>query len=60
VATNWLVRQVTPLKKQVHPGWEYSGVEDLTSEMSDNLSATKMVEFMQEMFRNMDSWLTPK
>jgi hypothetical protein len=50
VATNWLVCQVTPLKKQVHPGWEYSGVEDLTSEMSDNLSATKMVEFMQEMF----------
>jgi hypothetical protein len=26
VAANWLVRRVTPLKKQVHPGWEYNGV----------------------------------
>jgi hypothetical protein len=25
-AVNWLARRVTPLKKQVHPEWEYSGV----------------------------------
>jgi hypothetical protein len=24
VAGNWLARRVTPLKKQVHPGWEYN------------------------------------
>jgi hypothetical protein len=30
VATHWLARRVMPLKKQVHPGWEYSGVHDPT------------------------------
>jgi hypothetical protein len=24
VAANWMVHRVTPLKKQVHLGWEYS------------------------------------
>jgi hypothetical protein len=26
VATNWFVPGVVPLKKQVHPSWEYSVV----------------------------------
>jgi hypothetical protein len=55
VATNWLVHRDTPLKKHVHPGWEYNGIEDLTHEMSDNLSATKIVELLQEKFQNIDS-----
>jgi hypothetical protein len=25
-AANWLARWVTPLKKLVHPAWEYSGL----------------------------------
>jgi hypothetical protein len=28
LATHWLAHQVIPLMKQVHPGWEYNGVED--------------------------------
>jgi hypothetical protein len=28
VTANWLARRVMPLKKQVHPGWEYSGSND--------------------------------
>jgi hypothetical protein len=43
VAANWLVCQVTLLKKQVHPGWEYSGVQDSNLETSSNLAASKMV-----------------
>jgi hypothetical protein len=50
VATNWPVRWVTPLKKQVHLGWEYNDAQDPTQEMSDNLTAKKMVELLQEMF----------
>jgi hypothetical protein len=30
VAFHWLARRVVPLKKQVHPGWEYNGFQDLT------------------------------
>jgi hypothetical protein len=44
----------------VHSGWEYNGVEDLTQEMSNNLSTDKMVELLQEMFQNIDSWLNPE
>jgi hypothetical protein len=33
-------------------------VEDPTREMSNNLFATKMVELLQEMFQNINSWLT--
>jgi hypothetical protein len=50
MAANWLVHRVTPLKKQVHSGWEYSGTQDLSWEMSDNLTASKIVELLQEMF----------
>jgi hypothetical protein len=28
MAAHWLARRVVPLKKQVHPGWEYSRVQD--------------------------------
>jgi hypothetical protein len=30
VVTHWLAHRVMPLKKQVHPGWEYNGVHDPT------------------------------
>jgi hypothetical protein len=50
VVANWLVHRVTPLKKQVHPAWEYYGVQDRTWESGDNFEANKMIEIMQEMF----------
>jgi hypothetical protein len=34
---NWLAHQVTPLKKQVHPGWEYSELQDPTQETFDKI-----------------------
>jgi hypothetical protein len=30
VAAHWLARGDLTLKKQVHPGWEYNGLQDLT------------------------------
>jgi hypothetical protein len=50
VTANWLVHRVTPLKNQVHPGWECNGVQDPTRETSDNVEANKMVKLLQEMF----------
>jgi hypothetical protein len=44
----------------MHPGWEYSGVQDPTRETSDNIKANKMVELLQEMFENINNWLTPE
>jgi hypothetical protein len=32
VAAQWLARRVHPLKKQVHPGWEYNRLQDPTQE----------------------------
>jgi hypothetical protein len=52
VATNWMARQVTPLKKQVHPIWEYSGAQDPTRESLDNIEAGKMVELLGEMLQS--------
>jgi hypothetical protein len=56
MATNWLARRVTPLKKQVHPGWEYNGLQDPTRETSDNLRVNEVVKLLQEMFSNTSSW----
>jgi hypothetical protein len=50
MVANWLIHRVTPLKKQLHPGWEYSGVQDPTRETSDNLEAKKMAKHLQETF----------
>jgi hypothetical protein len=35
VATHWLARRVQPLKKQVHPGWEYIGSQDSTQQTQE-------------------------
>jgi hypothetical protein len=50
VAANWLAHRVTRLNKQVHPGWEYCGVQDPTRELGDNMEPTKLVELLQGMF----------
>jgi hypothetical protein len=60
VATNWLAHRVTPLKKQVHLGWEYCGVQDPTQESGNNIKANKLVELLKEMFQNTNSWPTPE
>jgi hypothetical protein len=56
VATNWLAHRVTPLKKQVHPGWEYIGLQDLSRESIENIRFSKLVKLLEEMFQNTSSW----
>jgi hypothetical protein len=60
VATNWLACRVIPLKKQVHPMWEYNGLQDPTRESGDNIEASKLVELLGEMFQSISSWSTSK
>jgi hypothetical protein len=58
VAANWLAHWLTPLKKQVHLGWEYDGIHDLTWETLENIRVSKMVKLQQELFTNTTSWPT--
>jgi hypothetical protein len=60
MAANWLVCQVTLLKKQVHPGWEYYGVQDRTQESDNNIEANKLVDLLQEMFQCTSNWPIPE
>jgi hypothetical protein len=56
MAAHWLARRVMPLKKQVHPGWEYNGVHDPTRETFVTPRPSKIFELLQEMFQNTSSW----
>jgi hypothetical protein len=47
-----------PLKKQVHPGWEYNDLEDPTQESTDKTKASEVLKLLQEMFSNTSSWPT--
>jgi hypothetical protein len=60
MAANWLVCQVTLLKKHVHPGWEYCGVQDRTQESDNNIEANKLVDLLQEMFQSTSNWPIPE
>jgi hypothetical protein len=58
VAAHWLAHRVLPLKKQVHPCWEYSEVQDLTWETSDKITLEHLVKLLEEMFPDTSSWST--
>jgi hypothetical protein len=58
MAAHWLVCRVLPLKKQVHPGWEYSGLQDLTRETSEKITPEILVKHLEETFQDTSSWLT--
>jgi hypothetical protein len=55
VTTRWLACRVTPLKKQVHLGCEYSGIHDPTGATFDTPRPKKIQELLQEMFQNINS-----
>jgi hypothetical protein len=50
MASHWLAHQVQPLKKQVHPDWEYSGLQDLTRESQENIAPELLVKHQGEIF----------
>jgi hypothetical protein len=51
VAAHWLAHRVIPMKKQVHPGWEYSGVEDPTQETNMKITPEHLVKLLENMFQ---------
>jgi hypothetical protein len=58
VAAHWLAHSIIPLKKHVHPWWEYSGLQDLTWETIEKIHPDLLVKLLEEMFQNTSSWLT--
>jgi hypothetical protein len=58
VAAHWLACQVQPLKKQVHRGWEYSGLQDPTQETSENITLELLVKHLGEILQDTSSWPT--
>jgi hypothetical protein len=60
VAAHWLARQVQPLKKQVHPGWEYSGLQDPTQETQEKMTPELLVKHLGEIFQDISSWSSDK
>jgi hypothetical protein len=58
VAAHWMARKVQPLKKQVHLGWEYSGLQDLTRGTLENITLKLLVKQLGEIFQDTSSWPT--
>jgi hypothetical protein len=54
MATHWLAHQ---LKKQVHPGWEYNGIQDPTRESKEKMTSEFLLKHLGEMFPDTSSWL---
>jgi hypothetical protein len=50
VVANWLAHRVIPLKKQVHPAWEYCRVYDPTQELGYNIEVNQLIKIFKEMF----------
>jgi hypothetical protein len=58
VAAHWLARRVQQLKKQVHLGWDYCGLQDLTQESQENITPELLVKHLRELFQDTSSWPT--
>jgi hypothetical protein len=50
MAAHWLARRVIPLKKHVHPGWQYNRVQDPTREPNEKITTEHLVKLLEEMF----------
>jgi hypothetical protein len=58
VAAHWLARGVLPLKKQIHPGWEYNGLQNPTRKSNEKIALELLVKHLEEMFQDTSSWST--
>jgi hypothetical protein len=56
IAAHWLARRVQPLKKQVHSGWAYCGLQDPTHESHENISPDILVKHLGELFQDVSDW----
>ena len=60
VIANWLRRRVIPLKQQVHPAWEYSGLSDPTREYPEEIPGPTLERYLREMFQDYSTWAVPE
>jgi hypothetical protein len=58
VATHCLGRGVLPLKKQIHPSWEYNGLQEPIRETNEKIALELLVKHLEEMFQATSSWST--
>jgi hypothetical protein len=56
VAAHRLAHRVNPLKKKILLGWEYSGFQDLTQEISNKITLEHLMKLLEEMFQDTSSW----
>jgi hypothetical protein len=49
-----------PLKKQAHPGWKYSSLQDPTQESTNKIKVSEVLKLLQEMFSNTSNWPMPE
>jgi hypothetical protein len=54
MVANWRACRVIPLKKQVHPSWEYNMIHDLTYEVNRHITKAKLETLSKEMFQSME------
>jgi hypothetical protein len=58
VVAHWLAHRVQPLKKQLHVGWEYSGLQDPTRETRENITLELLVKYLGKIFQDTSNWPT--
>jgi hypothetical protein len=58
MAPCWLAHRVQLLKKQVHPGWQYSRLQDPTRETQENITPKLLVNHLGQLFQDTSSWPT--
>jgi hypothetical protein len=56
VAAHWLAHRVQLLKNQVHPSWEYNGLQELTRETQEKITPELLWKHLGEIFQDTSSW----
>jgi len=60
VAASFIVRRVQPCKERAHPGFDYTGDDDGTWEMSERLTKKEVIARATELFTSNASFSWPK
>ena len=55
VAFSWLGRQIQPLQKRCHPGFEYSGLDEPSQFSSEVIHPNEAIAILNDIFEGVDS-----
>ena len=55
VAFSWLGRQIQPLQKRCHAGFEYSGLDDPSRFSSEVIHTNEAMAILNDLFEGVDS-----